>query len=312
MQTMVRDFMLSLGGVAWTVAIGIWAAIITLAVWIRIREQRKKKQKMQDSQISLDQSEPPKLKRKKLYIRDVRKRQKQKNVVNPPLEAVPDQQDEPIKEDSSRFHKAFVNYNRCTGNQLHSAFSDKGMRGEMQVYAMAGNHFGYNRVVANVYLPSANGQDYETDLVILTRDTIYFLEVKNWKGKVVGSRYDKYWKHFFDGQKAERFNPFRQNYGHVCSFKELYRSLPDRCIFSVVLFNNLCDVTIDHYQQPRETILKRDDLIPFIEKRRAQSQPYFSEYDLDLMYKELLKYIKPDDDKLKRHSQFVQQRSARV
>lgn len=99
--------------------------------------------------------------------------------------------EQPIEKMSEplNFHTTYENYQSRTGNVLTETIANKGSLGEMQTFSSLGRHFGCNRVFANIYLPSKNGETSEVDLILLTPCEIYIIENKNFSGAVYGTIY---------------------------------------------------------------------------------------------------------------------------
>ncbi len=89
----------------------------------------------------------------------------------------------------------------------------------------------------NVYLPRAHttGALTRLDHVVMSREGIYVIEVKDLRGVVYGSGRSRRWVHSVDGGEHEFLNPLVQNAGHIEALAA-FLELPLKKFHSVVCF----------------------------------------------------------------------------
>ena len=75
------------------------------------------------------------------------------------------------------------------------------------------------RLLRNIYLNSPLGLT-QIDYILISSKGIFVIEMKDLKGWLFGSKYDKYWTQSIFRKKYQVYNPIHQNYGHVQVLKE--------------------------------------------------------------------------------------------
>ncbi len=86
----------------------------------------------------------------------------------------------------------------------------------------------------DVTLPTAKSTT-QIDHIVVSPFGIFVIETKNYSGWIFGSSNSKNWTQVLYKKKYQLFNPLWQNAHHVKAVKR-FLSLPDRYIFSVVVF----------------------------------------------------------------------------
>ena len=128
---------------------------------------------------------------------------------------------------------------------------DKGRLGEFYTYKNLKTLKGYKKYLFNLYLPKANGETTELDVVLLHESGIYVFESKNYSGWIFGTESQQYWTQTLPtgrgrSQKNQFYNPIWQNKGHL---KWLQTFLADQTLpfYSYIVFSDRCtlkDITL--------------------------------------------------------------------
>ena len=139
-------------------------------------------------------------------------------------------------------------YARNTNKTMRKALSDKGSRGEYELYLQTAKRLKDEAYwLFNVYVPCPGGGTTEIDAILFHSSGIYIIESKNYGGWIYGNERQEYWTQCLKPgqhapvQKYSFYNPIKQNQAHADCFKtwlgERYSRIP---IYSIILFGNHC------------------------------------------------------------------------
>lgn len=109
-----------------------------------------------------------------------------------------------------------------TGNPFNKVMQDIGLIGEYFTYQCIAPLNGYKKFIFNCYLPKADGETTEVDVILLHESGIYVFESKNYSGWIFGNESQTFWTQTLPSgkgksQKSRFFNPIMQNAGHILS-----------------------------------------------------------------------------------------------
>lgn len=145
-------------------------------------------------------------------------------------------------------------------------------------------------VVRNLYLPY-NGHLTEIDIVAISEFGLFIIENKNYAGVVYGSLDDRYWYvkySILGGRKL--LNPITQNNIHRSSLVSLdciKDLVPEKYIFSPVIFNDKCKLNINGADKKVFTLSK------FVEVYKGyitDREPCLSKDKVKYLYDNLKEY----------------------
>ena len=140
----------------------------------------------------------------------------------------------------------------------------KGKRGEMRVYKklleLTDEYYIFNDVI----LDTGQGTT-QIDHIVASIYGIFIIEVKNYKGWILGSENGREWTQSIYGHKNKFMNPIHQNYGHVKAIEALLnnKGITNVPIIPIVTFPGdatikiTCDkALVVKWGQLKETIIK--------------------------------------------------------
>jgi hypothetical protein len=99
------------------------------------------------------------------------------------------------------------------------------------------------KFLCNVYIPKANGETTEIDMLMISSKGIFVFEIKNYSGWIFGNENQKNWYQTLPAGKGKShkevfYNPIMQNESHV---NHLYKFIKgSSSIYSVVVFSDKC------------------------------------------------------------------------
>lgn len=99
-----------------------------------------------------------------------------------------------------------------------------------------------NLIQRGEYIPKANGETTEVDVILIHETGIYVIGSKNYKGWIFGSEEQKNWTQTLSAgrngvQKYHFYNPVIQNKVHIKWIKE-YLKMRNLPIYSYIVFGN--------------------------------------------------------------------------
>ncbi len=170
-------------------------------------------------------------------------------------------------------------YKEKSGNGFFKTWFNKGLKGEYIVYRKACKLFSKENVLVNVYLPcSTEGIDNtEIDVVAVTNNSLYCIEVKNYKGYIYGKENDRTWTQVLNRRRKYTFyNPIKQNNGHIQAMKE-YLNVEEKMIYPLIVFGNKANLENVRYCLSDSCYMK--EVKTFLKKRNMTSDYIISEDD---------------------------------
>lgn len=186
-----------------------------------------------------------------------------------------------------------------TKNSYEILQSDKGLQGEFHTYQCLEPLIGYKKFLFNVYVPKADGETTELDVVLLHESGIYVFESKNYSGWIFGTESQQYWTQTLPigqgrSQKTQFFNPVLQNEGHL---KWLQLFLKDQTLplYSFIVFSDRCtlkDITLTSGQH---CITYQKHLLSAVRQKIKQSGTQLSPQKIDTLFEILFPLTQRDE-----------------
>ena len=169
-----------------------------------------------------------------------------------------------------------TSYYKTTKHSYFSVLNNSGRYGEYLLYKRleklekSGAKF-----LFNLYIPKANGETTELDMIMISSKGIFVFESKNYSGWIFGSENQKNWYQTLPtgkgrSHKESFYNPIMQNKTHVAALDEfIEEAIP---IYSVIVFSDKCvfkdvhvestDVALIYLSQAKQVVsdvLNEDD-----------------------------------------------------
>ena len=163
------------------------------------------------------------------------------------------------------------------------------------------------RFLFNLYIPKANDETTEIDVVLIHPKGLFVIESKNYNGWIFGNERNQYWTQTLPkgrghaSNKEQFYNPFRQNGGHI---KHLKRILSDKTpMWSLIVFSDDCtfkDVTVS--PDKRYKVIQLKELKSLVSQTIKDTDgDVFSHSDIEWMYDEIHPFTQEDDNVKKKH-----------
>ena len=145
------------------------------------------------------------------------------------------------------------------------------------------------KVLDNIILYSDN-KTHEIDNIVISKYGLFIIEMKNYIGKVSGSKDDDKWTHYAYKNVNKFYNPVKQNYGHMRCVSDALK-LDMRYLIPVVVFSN--DTYID---SDVKYVIHLKDVNKYIMKHKKNMY-----LDVDEIYEKLIKLNIKDKSVKRKH-----------
>ena len=142
------------------------------------------------------------------------------------------------------------------------------------------------KTLRNVYIPKANGQTSEIDVMYITEKGIFVFESKNYSGWIFGDEDGQYWTAMLPNREKNRFyNPIKQNRTHI---KWLRNYVGDRVpLFSIIVFSERCELKKVTVNSEDIKVIKRDYTYGTVRRIWDNSESVLSEEEVNALYEKL-------------------------
>lgn len=195
-------------------------------------------------------------------------------------------------------------YFQTTGYSYSSVRRDTGRYGEYLVWKRLEDLPVPRRFLFNVYVPTADGNTSEIDVLLICAAGLVVMESKNYSGWIFGSETDRHWTVTLPSgrgsQKTRFYNPIRQNQGHV---KHLIGYLGDAVpVYSVIVFSERC--TLKKVSSGVVPVVKRGNLRAVLDQMLLGSAP-LTQAEVQSLYERLLPLTRVTDKQRQAHVQRI-------
>ncbi len=203
-------------------------------------------------------------------------------------------------------------YYQQTQNAYIKVRSDTGLLGEFYIYKYLKPLEGYQRYLFNVYVPKANGETTELDVVLLHESGIYVFESKNYSGWIFGTESQKYWTQTLPSgrgrsQKRQFFNPILQNPGHLNCLKEFFSVFP-LLFYSYIVFSDRCTLKDISLTSGKHNVMNRYQLLSAVQQNAAAAGLQLSSDKIDMLYEKLYPLTQVGEAGKKLHISNIEQK----
>lgn len=139
-------------------------------------------------------------------------------------------------------------------------------------------------VVRGIYL-SIEDVDVQIDMVLISGDTLYVIENKNYNAEIIGTVEDTFWVAKYESKDYSLLNPILQNSIHC---QVLSHFFPKYTISNIVVFNNKAVL-----RNNIDNVFKLSDFKEYMKDKRK-------DYATDV-YKKLLDFSDTSESKCKEY-----------
>lgn len=201
-------------------------------------------------------------------------------------------------------------YYKQTKNNYFAVKLNKGRNGEYLTSKIIERHaLQSHKQLLNVYIPKRNSDELtEIDLLYIDRTGLYVMESKNYSGWIFGTETQQQWTQTMPNKKKYKFfNPIRQNATHIRAIQD-FLDLPKEAIHSVIVFSERCTLKKVGVTSQNVHVIKREDLMRFIQTQKQSAKQFFSQDDIQAIYNKLVPQMQVSNEVKKQHIQTIQQK----
>ena len=198
-------------------------------------------------------------------------------------------------------------YYQITKYPYSSLKYDKGKFGEyvtyknLQSFESAGGKF-----LFNVYIPKANNEMTEVDILLICSKGLFVFESKNYSGWIFGNEAHKNWTQTLPqgggrSHKERFYNPIMQNASHIKHLRRLVgENLPVR---SIIVFSERCtlkDITI---RSKDVSVVKCNNVLAAVKKICGKTEAdHLTQMEINDIYNKLYPYTQVSYEEREQHT----------
>lgn len=178
-------------------------------------------------------------------------------------------------------------YYKQTRHNYNAVANDPGLLGEYQVARQLQQYIPKGaKLLYNLYIPYKGG-DTEVDIVMIHSSGIYVFESKNYRGIISGTKQDKLWTQYINGQSYSFYNPLHQNNTHVAAVRKIVGETVN--IHPMVVFGQNCILSL---VKPRvgKAVIKMNELTRRVNAVMKYGYTPLSTAQINDLYQQLKSY----------------------
>jgi len=130
-------------------------------------------------------------------------------------------------------------------NHKESKTDKIGKEGELAVSNIL-NSLPENYKVFNDLMLFGSKGTIQIDHIVLSKNGIFVIETKNYKGEVFGYSNEKNWKKINHDKEISFYNPILQNKAHISTLKMILQEKNEAIFIPIVAFSDECNVSIQN------------------------------------------------------------------
>lgn len=200
-------------------------------------------------------------------------------------------------------------YGSSSQNSFLKTIGDRGIYGEFITFIYLEKIQGYNKIMANVYLPKKDGGTTEIDLLMIAETGIYVIESKNYSGWIFGDEGHKNWTQSLKNRRKYKFyNPIWQNKGHISALSAALNLNNDGIYKSIIVFSERCELKKIKVISENIKVIKRNKLIKTINDDIKTSSKVLSMTEIGQVYLRLKEFTCVDEKAKSDHIRRLQDR----
>jgi len=100
------------------------------------------------------------------------------------------------------------------------------------------------QTVSNIVLNTGR-KTSQIDHLVISDFGLFVIEMKNYKGWILGGETSEYWTQVLFKRKERFYNPVRQNYGHILALKNNLREFPNIKYISIIVFSSKATIKVN-------------------------------------------------------------------
>ena len=122
-------------------------------------------------------------------------------------------------------------------SKLRGKYGEKWVRKELEKLPKD------NYILLNDIMLKDEYGTHQIDHIIISKNYIFVVEMKNYYGLIIGNQYYDKWTQYLGKHKTEFYNPLRQNYGHIKALSKIL-NLEEKYFKSIICFSNSAKLNV--------------------------------------------------------------------
>ncbi len=204
-----------------------------------------------------------------------------------------------------------TSYYEITQSPFLAVRFNTGTYGEYLTYKALKHHETNGaKFLFNVYIPKANGETSEIDVMMIHQKGIFVFESKNYSGWIFGNEIQRMWTQTLPAgrgrsHKESFYNPIMQNHNHI---KHLQNYLEEKIpMHSVIVFSERCTLKSIQVKSSDIYVIKRSSVQNVVNKIcNTLSENILSTNDILRIYHKLLPFAQATDALKAQHIKNIQ------
>ena len=177
---------------------------------------------------------------------------------------------------------------------------DDGLYGEYTIFKNLSGIEGNKKFLFNCYVPKANGETVEVDVILLCASGIVVFESKNYSGWIFGTESQKMWTQTFpNGHKEKFYNPIMQNQSHIRELRRIFPELDGNVFQSIIVFGEHCQLKKITLTTDNHKVIKSSHVCGVI--KEAAGNILLSCENIDTIYSKLYPFTQTSEDQRNAH-----------
>lgn len=199
-------------------------------------------------------------------------------------------------------------YYKITHRSFTSTRFNKGNNGEYLIYNYLKKYEADGaKFLFNCYIPKADGNTSEIDVLMIHSSGIYVFESKNYSGWIFGSEDQRNWTQTLpNGKKVRKehfYNPIKQNRTHI---KHLMKLIDNNVnVHSIIVFSERCTLKKIDVTSPDIFVIKRNNVNRTINKIVKSSDANLEQATIENIYDKLYPYTQVSEDVKDKHVEII-------
>lgn len=163
------------------------------------------------------------------------------------------------------------------------------------------------RILRNVYVPKANGETSEIDVMYICQKGIFVIESKNYSGWIFGDEDGQYWTMMLPNRQKNRFyNPIKQNRTHIKWLRQYVgETVP---LFSIIAFSERCELKKVTVASEDVKVIKRDYLYGTVRRIWDSSADVLTDDEVEKLHEKLEELTHVDEATKEAHIHSIEAR----
>ncbi len=191
-------------------------------------------------------------------------------------------------------------YKELTRKSFWQTHKDDGAWGEYLLLKKLESIDGLKRFLVNTYIPKANGDTTEIDVLMIHEKGIFVFESKNYSGAIYGTESDRNWTQFA-GRKYSFYNPIKQNETHIKAMQAIIPQVPEQYYHSIIVFSERCKLEKIKLTSPNIPVLKRNDVTWSLKKILSKTPVIFNTQQIIVLAGHLATFSNASEEIKKKH-----------